>query len=87
MARPKSYHGSAEELREIRKQRNEEIRAWGKQVLAEADSVLLGVPTELLDVSDWDQINDLEKDIDTETTQKANPATAKSRTKPAPKAE
>ncbi len=47
-----------ESLDAIRERRNEEIRAWGRQVLADADAALKG-DSEVLNVqrSDWDVIN------------------------------
>lgn len=99
--RPPSYHGTTEEIRKVREKRNAEIRAWGKEQLRLADEVLLGVPTAPLDVSDWDQIVQLDDDDEIaispepileelpqeieKIVKEVNPTTAKSRAKATPK--
>lgn len=43
-------------LDEIREARNEEIRAWGRKVLADADAALKGETALVVEESDWDQV-------------------------------
>ena len=65
MAKRPCYQCGGEDLDEIRERRNAEIRAWGRQVLADADAKLLaeqsGVSVD--PVSDWDLL-DTEEGMD-----------------------
>lgn len=59
MTQRNTYHGTRAEYEATREQRNAEIRAWGKEQIADTNPLdtLLGVPTEPFDVTDWDQLN------------------------------
>jgi len=57
-----SYFGTRAEIDEIKKKRNAEIRAWGKNVLVEADRALFGGNYP----EDWDFVieDDAESDLE-----------------------
>lgn len=55
----RTYFGDKAELVKIRERRNAEIRAWGKEVLAQADRALIGDYE-----SDWDIFVDEGADLD-----------------------
>lgn len=61
MSKRRCYQcGDDEDLDEIRERRNAEIRAWGKQVLAESDAALLAERRSgesEATVSDWDLLD------------------------------
>jgi hypothetical protein len=57
MSKRRCYQCGDEDLDEIRERRNAEIRAWGKQVLADSDAALLAehrLGESEVAVSDWD---------------------------------
>lgn len=86
MTQRNTYHGTRAEYETAREQRNAEVRAWGKEQIADTNPLdtLLGVPTELLNVTDWDQLvsQTIQNPDVSETIQK--PKTPKT---PKPKAE
>lgn len=60
-----------DDLEEITDKRNAEIRAWGKQVLADADVHLL--TENLHDSSDWDLIDEPDFVVEQEITPPVEP--------------
>jgi hypothetical protein len=67
-----SYFGTRAEVDEIKNRRNAEIRAWGKEVLAEADRVKFGGEFK----EDWDVlvVQEVEEDDSSDDGLRSAPA-------------